>query len=216
MEIPTIYEIKQLIIQLSNPEEIIRTGGLIIILVIVFSETGLFFGFFLPGDSLLFTAGLMTAMKVINQHILTVLVLIIISAVLGDLTGYWFGRKTGYKIFSRKESILYKKEYLQRAKLFYDRYGNLAIILGHFIPIIRTFAPIVAGVVQLDFGKYSRYNLLGAFIWASSLILSGFFFGILFPEIIKYLELIIILLIILSGIPLFRGYMAHKKGKWFK
>ena len=211
MDISIFVEIKQFLIQIMHPEEIIRTGGLILILAIIFAETGLFFGFFLPGDSLLITTGLMTSMNIIDQPVLVVVILIMASAILGDYTGYWFGKKTGSKLYTRKDSLLFKQKHLEKAKSFFDQYGSLAIILGRFLPVVRTFAPIVAGMVHLNFRKFSFYNAFGAFIWSFSMVLTGYFFGILFPEAINHLELVILGIFILSSLPMFATYFIKKK-----
>jgi membrane-associated protein len=205
-------EIKQFVLQFLHPAEIIMAGGLILILVIVFAETGLFFGFFLPGDSLLFTTGLMTATNIVHQHVALVLLLVILTTILGYFAGYWFGRKTGNKIFSRNDSLFFRKKHVERAKAFYDKYGSFAIVLGRFIPIARTFSPIIAGVVQLNFRRFVFYNALGAVIWVTSMILAGYFFGIWFPDIINYLELILIFFMVVTAIPLLRTYWLEKKG----
>lgn len=166
---------------LTNPEWIMQHGGLYIVMLIVFIETGLFFGFFLPGDSLLFIAGMIIAnalspfeMPVANLFYW--IILISIAGVLGNYVGYWFGKKSDRLLF-RKDNWLFKRKYLLQAKVFYDRKGGGAIMLARFLPIIRTFAPIVAGMVKMNKVKFSFYNVLGSFLWACSIISAGFLLG---------------------------------------
>lgn len=193
---------------LLNPEKILATGGLLILIAIVFAETGLFFGFFLPGDSLLFTAGLLTAGGVIEQNIIIVLATVTIAAIAGDFTGYWFGRKTGNAIFSSKSRFL-KKKYLNSARLFYKKYGPQAIVIGRFLPIIRTFAPIVAGTIKMDFKKFSFLNIGGGILWTHSFIIAGYLLAKQFPKIEDYLFYIIVLIGVITAIPFVKSYIKH-------
>ncbi|WP_225975188.1 DedA family protein [Anseongella ginsenosidimutans] len=151
-------EIWEFIQQLIHPLELLQSMGpfaLAVLLLIIFAETGLFFGFFLPGDSLLFVSGMLCAEGSLVEGNVTLLILLIsIAAILGDFVGYWFGRKTGPVIFKRDDTFFFRKKYVLQAKDFYDRYGGFAIVAGRFLPIIRTFAPIVAGVVGLDFKRF--------------------------------------------------------------
>src|SRR5690606_40538387 len=138
----------------------------------------LFFGFFLPGDSLLFVSGMLCAEgSLANGNVALLIFLIAVAATLGDFVGYWFGRKTGPVIFKRDDTFFFKKKYVLQAKEFYDHYGGFAIVLGRFLPIIRTFAPIVAGVVGLDFKRFVFFNIFGAIIWLTSMVLAGYFLG---------------------------------------
>ncbi|HWJ92777.1 MAG TPA: VTT domain-containing protein [Flavisolibacter sp.] len=166
---------------LTNPEWIMQYGGLYIVMLIVFVETGSFFGFFLPGDSLLFIAGMIIAntlspfaWPVVNLFYW--ITLIAIAGILGNYAGYWFGKKSDRLLF-RKESWLFKRKYLTQAKDFYDKKGGGAIILARFLPIIRTFAPMVAGMVKMNAAKFSFYNIVGSFLWACSIISAGFLLG---------------------------------------
>jgi membrane-associated protein len=169
-------------------EWIINYGGLYILLLIVFAETGLFVGFFFPGDSLLFAAGIFLD-KISNKFIgvpqdapshfgfahITIIVMVIIASVLGNLVGYWFGRKTGPILYERRETWLFRKKHLVRATEFYHNYGKGTIFLAKFLPIIRTFAPIVAGVVKMDGKPFVFYNIVGSICWVSSMMLGGYF-----------------------------------------
>jgi membrane-associated protein len=166
---------------LINPEWIVQHGGLYIVALIVFIETGLFFGFFLPGDSLLFIAGMIIAnslspftVPVIN--LVYWIGLIASAGVLGNFAGYWFGKKSDRFLF-RKDRWLFKRKYLLQAEEFYSKKGGAAIIIARFLPIIRTFAPIVAGMVKMKFAKFSLYNILGSFLWAATIVSAGFLLG---------------------------------------
>lgn len=159
-------------------EWIINNGGLYVLLFVVFAETGLFIGFFLPGDSLLFAAGIYLdslAEQFFGFHYLFPVLLVIIASVLGNLVGYWFGRKTGPLLYERKETWLFRKKHLIRATDFYNQYGKATIFLAKFLPIIRTFAPIVAGIVKMDRGTFILYNILGSVAWVISMMLGGYF-----------------------------------------
>ncbi|MFD2600095.1 DedA family protein [Sphingobacterium corticis] len=188
--------------QLMDPEYLLSHGGFYIVCLIVFAETGLFFGFFLPGDYLLFLAGLFCALGKIDVDIFTLYFGILAAGVLGNFVGYWFGNRAGPMLFKRKDSILFKRKYVVMAEEFFQKWGGTALIIGRFVPIIRTFAPIFAGVVQLNFRKFVLYNIIGAFLWVSLLTLTGYYLGVKFPEIINYVEYIIIGLIVIAFLPI--------------
>ncbi|MBE8719216.1 DedA family protein [Sphingobacterium pedocola] len=188
--------------QLMDPEYLLSHGGFYIVCLIVFAETGLFFGFFLPGDYLLFLAGLFCALGKIDVNITTMYFGILIAGILGNFIGYWFGYRTGPMLFKRQDSFLFKRKYVIMAEEFYQKYGGTALIIGRFVPIIRTFAPIFAGVVKLNFRKFVLFNIIGAFLWVSLLTLSGYFLGIQFPWIIEYVEYIIVGLIVIAFLPI--------------
>lgn len=209
-----MQEFWEFIQRLIHPLELLQSLGplaLAALLLIVFAETGLFFGFFLPGDSLLFVSGMLAAEgSLLEGNVALVILLVAVAAILGDFVGYWFGRKTGPVIFRRDDSFFFKKKYVLQAKEFYDRYGGFAIVLGRFLPIIRTFAPIVAGVVRLDFKRFIFFNIFGAVLWSTSMILAGYFLGrIEFVQ--KNLEPIIVGIIVVSMIPVLRTFMKERK-----
>lgn len=183
-------------------------GGYCIIWGIIFAESGLLIGFFLPGDSLLFTAGLIASQNVLNIYIL--LIGAFIAAVVGDNVGYMTGNRFGRKLFDREDSWLFQKKHLRKAESFYHQYGKRTIVLARFLPIIRTFAPIVAGIAAMNYRWFALYNLIGGFIWTVGLTLLGFFLGRVIPEdkVDQYLLPIIFLIIILSVIP----SIAHLRG----
>lgn len=157
---------------------IIENGGLYFLLFVVFAETGLFVGFFLPGDSLLFAAGIYLdslAEEFFGLHYLFIILLVIIASVIGNLVGYWFGRKTGALLYERKETWLFRRKHLIRATDFYNQYGKATIFLAKFLPILRTFAPIVAGIVKMHRPTFVLYNILGSIAWVCSMMLGGYF-----------------------------------------
>ena len=196
--------------QLSNPESIINHGGWALLFFVVFAETGLFVGFFLPGDSLLFTAGLLCGIKLFPIHIFILVFGLCASAILGNVVGYWFGRRTGKSLFKREDSFIFKKRYVVLTRAFYTRHGSKALVLGRFLPIVRTFAPILAGVIEVDFKQFMLYNIIGSVAWVFSLTLTGYFLGQEFPGIIDYLQYIVIGLIVVTLIPVVRTYRKEK------
>lgn len=175
----------------------------------VFLESGVFFGFFLPGASMLFTAGLLASQGFFNVWLL--IPLLTIAAILGDNAGYWFGAKVGVSLFFRKDSRFFKHEYLERAKDFYDTHGARAIILARFIPVVRTFAPILAGITQMKYRTFLTYNVLGALAWASGVTFAGFYLGTRIPNMEHYLSLVILLIVIATTIPLFWEFRTSNK-----
>lgn len=197
---------------LTDAQSIIGKGGFYLLLVVVYAETGLFFGFFLPGDYLLFMAGLLCATGILDVNVYTLVASLIAAGVLGNYTGYWFGYRTGPLMENRKESLFFKKRYIVMAEAFYEKYGGMALILGRFFPIIRTFAPIFAGVVKVDFKKFSLYNFIGSVAWVTILTLSGYFLGRRYPGLKDYLQYIVIALIVVTSIPLIIAFLKRDKG----
>jgi membrane-associated protein len=206
-------EIFDFLKQLVNPESIIHYGGIYLLLFVVFAETGLFVGFFLPGDSLLFTAGLFCSTGILAVHPALLVILIIIAAVAGNMVGYTFGKKVGPLLFTRKSGLLFRQEHLTTAHEFYIKHGKKTIILSRFLPIVRTFAPIIAGIVKLDYRKFFLYSLTGAFLWVSILVLTGYFMGIYIPGTKEYLGYIVIFLIVITSIPFIYNSIKKKIGK---
>ncbi len=192
---------------LTDAQSILSKGGFYFLLIVVFAETGLFFGFFLPGDYLLFMAGLLCSSGMIDVSIGTLLISVIMAGILGNYTGYWFGYRTGPVLFSRHDSFFFKKRYVIIAEEFYARYGGMALVLGRFFPIIRTFAPIFAGVVKVNLKKFTLYNIIGSVAWVSTFILAGYFLGRKYPQIKDYLEYIVCGLVIVTTIPLIFAFL---------
>src|ERR1700743_1520814 len=199
---------------LTDAQAIIRKGGFYLLLVVIFAETGLFFGFFLPGDYLLVLAGILCAAGMVDVPIYTLVVSLVMAGVLGNYTGYWFGFRTGPVLFKRNESIFFKKRYVTMAEEFYAKYGGMALVLGRFFPIIRTFAPICAGVVKVDIKKFTLYNFIGSITWVCTLTLTGFFLGRKYPDEIKfYLKYVVLGLILITSIPLIIAYLRKQLSK---
>ncbi len=206
-----MHELWDTLQHVIDPEKLLREGGFYVVLFVVFAETGLFFGFFLPGDYLLFLAGMFVATGKLDVSILVLILGLIAAAVSGNFVGYWFGLKTGPVLYHRRDSFFFKKRYLLAAELYYKKQGAFALIMGRFIPIVRTFAPIFAGVVKLDFKKFALYNIAGAVLWISSLTLIGYFLGRRFEkEIDDYLLYIIVGFIVITTIPLIYTYFKRK------
>lgn len=179
--------------------ELIKMAGYFGLFAIIFAESGLFFGFFLPGDSLLFTTGFLASQGLLNIWVMAFL--LFLAAVTGDSVGYAFGRKVGPAIFKRPNSRLFKKENLARAELFYELHGAKTIVIARFMPVVRTFAPIVAGLSRMDYVKFIRYNIVGGFVWVFGLLFAGYFLGRVIPGIDQYLLPIILLIIAMSVFP---------------
>lgn len=193
-----------------NPEKILYEGGIYLVAFIIFAETGLFVGFFLPGDSLLFITGLFVGLAKIKTSIFLVIPILIAMAILGNLTGYYFGRWAGKSLYNRKDSWLFKKKYITMTENYYSRHGVKTIFLGRFIPIIRTFAPILAGVIKMDAKKFFLYTIVGAIAWITTFTLIGFFLCKV-PGVQENLKWIVIGLIVVTLIPVFTTYLKERK-----
>ena len=200
------------ILDALNPENIIRYGGLAILIFIIFAETGLFFGFFLPGDSLLFIAGLMVNSKHLNINVFLLILILVVAAVAGSVVGYYTGKWAGDYLKNKKENILYKKRYLEITGAFYAKHGMMAFVMGRFLPIIRTFVTIRAGMVKIEFKKFFIYNVLGATIWITVMVMAGYWLGNIFPGITEHLELIVIVMVLVSTIPVMITWWKNRKG----
>ena len=202
-----------------NPEFLLETFGTLFFAVscfIIFAETGLLFGFFLPGDSLLFALGLFIAPGQIDVPLWLAVTLLAISAFAGDQTGYWIGRKLGPAVFNRPKSRLFNPKNVELAHTFFEKYGSRAVVLAHFVPIMRTFIPVSAGVAKLSWRKYTIYNLIGISLWAVGVTLLGATFGQV-PWVQENLEIVLILFVVISFIPIaleiLKAYRENKKGK---
>lgn len=196
---------------LIDPEKLLREGGFYLVVFVIFAETGLFFGFFLPGDYLLFLAGMFVATGKLDVSISVLVFALIVAAVAGNFVGYWFGKKTGPVLHQRPDTFFFKKKFLKSAEKYYRKQGAFALIMGRFVPIVRTFAPIVAGLVKMDFKKFVLYNISGAFLWICSLTLLGYFLGKSFAkQIEEYLGYIIIGFILITTIPLVITFLKNK------
>lgn len=200
---------------LFDLEPLIKTAGYFGIFFIVFAESGLFIGFFLPGDSLLFTAGFLASQGYLNIWILAVLAFV--GAILGDSVGYAFGRRVGPKIFKREDSLFFHKDHITRAEKYYEAHGPKTIVLARFMPIVRTFAPIVAGVGRMRYSSFVFYNILGGALWGVGIPLAGYFLGSLVPSVDRYLLPIIVLIVVASILPgavhISREYLRMRRDK---
>lgn len=197
--------------KLNKLDELIRWGGYTVLAIIVFAETGLLIGFFLPGDSLLVTAGLFAGKGDLDFWVL--FLLLTFMAVVGDAVGYWIGKKTGPKIFNREKSILFAKDHLIAARQFFDKHGNKTIILARFMPIVRTFAPVVAGVGEMPYSRFFFYNLFGGILWVGSMLSLGYFLGRTIPDIDDKIHYVIAVIILLSILPGVIEYLRHRQRK---
>jgi membrane-associated protein len=184
---------------LYNVPELIRFGGLIGLVLIVFAETGLLIGFFLPGDSLLITAGLFAARG--DLDIVTLQLALIPAAIIGNGTGYWIGKRTGTALYSRPDSLLFRREHVRMTHEYYEKHGGKTIVLAQFIPILRTFAPVVAGVGNMGYRRFATFNVVGAFLWVGGMTLAGYLLGNLVPNIESRIHLVIAGVIGLSLLP---------------
>lgn len=185
--------------------------GLWLIALIIFTESGLLVGFFLPGDTLLFTAGILAAQGDLN--IVATIAAIAIAAIVGDNVGYTIGRYSGKRLFHKSDGILFKQEYVARAQAFYEKYGGITIILARFTPIVRTFAPLVAGIGRMDRRLFFFYNVIGAILWSTSVTLVGYYVGDRFPALIHYMEFLIIGVIILTIAPAIYHIVIDKRSR---
>lgn len=198
---------------------LVRATGLLGVFAIVFAESGLFIGFFLPGDSLLFTAGFLS-----SQGLFSITLLMIgsfIAAVAGDNVGYAFGSRAGKKIFARERSLIFRKDHLERAKRFYEVHGNKTIILARFIPVVRTFAPIVAGAAEMNYHRFFLYNVIGGGLWTMGLTGIGYFLGSVIPGVDHYLIPLVGLIIFISFLPVLIHILKDRKDhralwRWIK
>jgi membrane-associated protein len=195
--------------QLMDVRQLIIWGGYIGLVIIIFSETGLLAGFFLPGDSLLVTAGLFAAKGDLDIVLLNLL--LIPAAVIGDAVGYFIGAKAGKALYSRPNSRFFKRQHLLRAKAFYDKHGGKTIVLARFMPIIRTFAPTVAGAAEMTYRQFASFNIIGGAAWIMSMTLLGYFLGNVVPDIDKHIHIVIVVVVFLSILPAIIEYLRERR-----
>lgn len=197
--------------ELTNPESIIRYGGIALLVFVIFAETGLMVGFFLPGDSLVFVSGLICATEpqLMEIHIVTLASALTLAAIAGNIVGYFFGKKVGPALFNKDDNWIFKKRYIGITRSFYDRHGGKSLVLGRFLPIIRTFAPILAGVIKMDFKIFLVHTITGAILWIGSLSTLGYYLGRI-AWVKDNLEWIVIGLIVITAIPIIRTYYKEK------
>ena len=196
--------------QLPTLEEIVMWGGYIGLFFIVFSETGLLVGFFLPGDSMLVTAGLLVASGKVPLDITLLVVLLCIAAICGNTTGYLIGVRAGHALYNRPQSRFFRRDHLLKTREFYERYGGITIVMACFMPFARTFAPVVAGIAEMKYRRFALFNVTGATVWITSMLLIGYYLGRTIPGIERHIELIIAGVILLSISPIIFKYLQHK------
>lgn len=194
-----ISSIQHLLHTLFNVQGLIEWGGILLVCAIVFVETGFFVGFFLPGDSLLVTAGVFAASG--QLAIAKLLVLVPLCAIVGDQIGYWIGRKAGQALYRREDSLIFRRRHLQRAHEFYEKHGGMTVILARFVPIVRTFCPPVTGAAEMPYPRYLAYDIAGGLLWAGSMILCGYFLGRQIPNINQNIHYVIAVVVLLSVLP---------------
>lgn len=207
MNTPATVQVFRMILNLNNllsvfdAEALIRYGGLLLVFLVVYGTTGLFFCFFIPTGAFIFTAGIYSATGDIPYNIYVVCSLLVVASVIGNITGYWFGLKAGPLLYKRKDSRFFKKQHLATAKSFYEKYGWLALTMGLYLPVIRTFAPIVAGIIKLDFKRFFLLVSLGSVLWIASFTLAGYAIGKI-PALKPWLNYFVIGFLLLVTVPL--------------
>jgi membrane-associated protein len=204
---PSLFELFD---RLRDLPTLVQWAGYVGLITIIFVETGFFFGFFLPGDSLLVTEGLLIASG-LDMNLYALGAMLNVAAILGDALNYWVGRVSGPRIFNREESFFFKRKYVDQAHAFYENYGAKTILLARWVPIVRTFAPLVAGVARMDYRVFSIYNIIGGTAWIWSMLFTGYFLGRYVPGIDKYIEVVIIVVIFLSILPGIIGWWRERR-----
>ena len=203
--------------RIYDVQAIVTYGGLIGLVLVIFAETGLLVGFFLPGDSLLVTAGIFcSSANPLGRPVLDIVWLIVavsIAAIAGDTVGYWIGTKSGPRLFTRDDSLFFKKRYLMQTHAFYERHGGKTIIMARFIPIVRTFAPVVAGAAQMSYRRFISYNVFGGIFWVMSMSLIGYGLASVYPNITKHIDKLIIVIIFVSLIPAMIGWLRNRTAR---
>jgi membrane-associated protein len=196
--------------QLPTLEEIVRWGGYIGLFLIVFSETGLLIGFFLPGDSMLVTAGLLIASGKVPLDIVWLIPLLCIAAICGNTSGYWIGARAGKALYNRPQSRFFRRDLLLKTREFYERHGGVTIVVSCFMPFARTFAPVVAGIAEMKYRRFILFNVTGAIVWITSMLLIGYYLGRIIPGIERHIELLIAAIILISTSPIAFKYLQHR------
>ena len=209
----SLYELIHQIKGYIDPRTI-AAAGYVVLTLVVFAETGLAVGFFLPGDSLLVVAGIFAARGDLN--VLVLLVTLFVAAVVGDAVGFWSGAKVGPRLFTRQKSLLFRPSHLEKAQAFYDKYGGKTIIIARFVPIVRTFAPIVAGAARMPYRRFAFYNVFGGFLWVFSMILAGYFLGNILQSrfgisLDEHIELVVVVVVALSLVPMLVEFLKSRR-----
>ena len=203
--------LRELFDRLRDLPALVQWAGYVGLTTIIFVETGLLVGFFLPGDSLLVTAGLLASQPDFELNVYMMGVLFSVAAIVGDTVGYYIGRMTGPRIFTREDSLFFNKKHLYRAHAFYEKHGGKTIVLARFMPIVRTFAPVVAGVAEMQYRSFIIYNVFGGLLWVWSMLFTGYFLGRYIPGIDQHIEKVILVVIFLSILPGIIGWWKERK-----
>jgi membrane-associated protein len=203
--------IKEFFNSVYDVKSLVMWAGYAGLFIIVFAETGLLVGFFLPGDSLLVTAGLFAATGDLN--IFYINLLLVPAAVLGNTAGYWIGHKSGPRLFRKEQSLLFRKDYLIKTKNFYEKHGPFTLVITRFMPILRTFAPIVAGIGQMKYSKFLYYNVFSAVLWIVTMTMTGYYLGRVVPNVDKHIEIVIVIVVVLSLLPAVIKFLKHRYSK---
>jgi membrane-associated protein len=210
-----LTQLMDLFHRIYDVQGIVRWGGLLALVAIIFSETGLLVGFFLPGDSLLVTAGIycnpLAAGEAPLLNIVSVNLAVMVAAIVGDTVGYWIGAKSGPRLFTREQSLLFSRKHLLRTKDFYERHGGKTIIIARFMPFARTFAPVVAGIGRMSYRRFLSYNVFGGIGWVFSMTMLGFLLSRAFPTLPKHIDKVIVVIIAVSLIPGTVSWLANRK-----
>jgi membrane-associated protein len=196
---------------LVNSEHLIHYGGLVLLLLIIFFETGLFFGFIFPGDALLVTAGIFCGSEDLSVNIFLLVILVAMAAIAGNITGFATGKYFGKRLFLKKDNFFFKQKYLERTRSYYDKHGGLALVGGRFIPVVRTFVPILAGAIDMNFWRFSLLNISGAILWSATLIPLGYILGRQIPSSVDYIEYIVLGITVVTMTILIRGAVKLRK-----
>ncbi|MCX6543866.1 MAG: VTT domain-containing protein [Acidobacteria bacterium] len=194
-----------------NVPKLIEVGGLVGLMFVIFSETGLMVGFFLPGDSLLVTAGVVASSGLLNIY--TLIPALILAAVCGNATGYYIGKRAGQALYSRPDSLFFRRQHLIRTHEFYERHGGKTIILAQFVPIVRTFAPVVAGAANMTYRRFASFNVVGAIVWITTMTLTGYVLGSVIPNIDKNIHIVVAIVIALSLMPAVIAWFRSRTAK---
>jgi membrane-associated protein len=211
--IDTVVPLTASILEYLDPTKLLEALGVyafVGVVLIIFAECGLLIGFFLPGDSLLFATGMFIASGAIGVNIWVACAVLTVAAVVGNIVGYWVGAKAGPKLFSRQDSKIFKKEYVDKTHDFFEKYGNKAIVLARFVPIVRTFITATAGVAGMDYRKFVTYSAIGGVLWATGVTLLGYFLGTI-PFVKENIEIMLILIVLISVVPMVIEYLKHRR-----
>ena len=199
--------------RLRDVKALVQWGGYVGLTAIIFAETGLVFGFFLPGDSLLVTAGLLASQPQFGLNVYLLGAILTAAAIIGDAVGYWIGRMSGPRLFKKEESLFFKPKYLRQAHDFYERHGGKTIVIARFMPIVRTFVPVVAGAAGMAYSRFTFFNIFGGIFWIWSMLFTGYFLGRYIPGVDEHIEIVIIVVVLLSISPALYHWWKSRRAR---